>query len=117
MPRPRIADSAIWRARQSEAWGGVMTVGRGLPDHANPHGRDAIERALDHFHQVQIGHDYPPPQRRPGVFRKLLRPERAYVADQRPPIALRQVPPGGHGAASRADLPEDLAVGLGLDLL
>src|SRR5260370_1806106 len=44
-----------------------------------------------------------------------LRGERADVADDRPAVALGQVPPRGHRAAPVGDLPEDLAVRLVLD--
>src|SRR5262245_23762654 len=39
------------------------------------------------------------------------------VADERPAIVLREMLPGGHGAAPIADFPEELAVRLRLDFL
>jgi hypothetical protein len=56
----------------------------------------------------------PKSRAQPGA---LLASERADVADQGPAVVLRQKLPGRHGASAGAELPEDLPVRLGLDLL
>jgi hypothetical protein len=107
VPPPTIADSATWRdppARRMGRWDDNW--GAASPDDG--------ERSLTYS---------------AGVVRRtcratgsvaaqaLLGPERAYVADQGPPVVLGQMLPGGHRSAARSDLPENLAVGFSLHFL